>query len=79
MPVKTDAINFEPPPPANSFQPGVNRSLLYNGSRFQGHQKSKGKSYEVEVILQVRNIFILITFIFNLESKLYTNKFSINS
>ena len=51
MPVKID-----PPPPANSVQPGVTTSLLYNGSRFQGHQKSKGNCYDVEVVLQVRNI-----------------------
>lgn len=44
---------MDPPPPANSGQPGVTRSLLYNGSRFQGHQKSKGQSYDVEVVLQV--------------------------
>ncbi|GFG36489.1 hypothetical protein Cfor_11827 [Coptotermes formosanus] len=49
MPVKVDIV---PPPPANSKQPGVTRSLLYNGSKFQGHQKSKGNSYEVEVVLQ---------------------------
>jgi len=48
MPVKVD-----PPPPANAEQPGINTSLLYNGSRFQGHQKSKGNSYDVEVVLQV--------------------------
>lgn len=47
MPVKID-----PPPPANSIQPGVTTSLLYNGSRFQGHQKSKGNCYDVEVVLQ---------------------------
>lgn len=51
MPVKVDIV---PPPPANSKQPGVTRSLLYNGSKFKGHQKSKGNSYEVEVVLQVR-------------------------
>ena len=42
-----------PPPPAKSKQPGVSRSLLYNGSKFKGHQKSKGNQYDVEVILQV--------------------------
>jgi len=41
-----------PPPPAKSKQPGVSRSLLYNGSKFKGHQKSKGNQYDVEVILQ---------------------------
>ena len=35
------------------FQPGVSRTLLYNGSRFTGHQKSKGNQYDVEVMLQV--------------------------
>ena len=51
MPVKVD---LDPPPPANSSQPGVATSLLYSGSKFQGHQKSKGNSYDVEVVLQVR-------------------------
>lgn len=51
MPVRVD---ITPPPPANSKQPGITKSLLYNGSKFQGFQKSKGNSYEVEVVLQVR-------------------------
>lgn len=55
MPVRVELV---PPPPVNSRQPGITKSLLYNGSRFQGHQKSKGNSYEVEVILQV--IYVLI-------------------
>lgn len=42
-----------PPAPANSWQQGVRHSLLYNGSKFGGCQKSKGNSYEVEVVLQV--------------------------
>ncbi|MXQ93266.1 hypothetical protein E5288_WYG003572 [Bos mutus] len=33
-------------------QPGVATSLLYSGSKFRGHQKSKGNSYDVEVVLQ---------------------------
>lgn len=53
MPVKVDVV---PPPPANSKQPGVTKSLLYNGSRFQGSQKSKGNSYDVEVVLQVSRV-----------------------
>lgn len=57
MPVRVD---ITPPPPANSKQPGVTKSLLYNGSKFQGFQKSKGNSYEVEVVLQVR---ILLPFL----------------
>lgn len=51
MPVKVECA---PPPPANSKQLGVHNTLLYNGSKFKGSQKSKGNSYDVEVVLQVR-------------------------
>jgi len=57
MPVKAE-IEILPPFPANAKQPGVTSSLLYNGSRFQGHQKSKGNCYDVEVVLQVQTSFI---------------------
>lgn len=51
MPVK---VEITPPPPANSKQLGVvSKTLLYNGSKFEGSQKSKGNSYAVEVVLQV--------------------------
>lgn len=50
MPVRVECA---PPPPANSKQLGVQNTLLYNGSKFKGSQKSKGNSYEVEVVLQV--------------------------
>lgn len=50
MPVK---VEITPPPPANSKQLGVTKTLLYNGSKFDGSQKSKGNSYAVEVVLQV--------------------------
>lgn len=50
MPVRDEIV---PPPPANSKQIGVTKTLLYNGSKFQGYQKSKGNSYDVEVVLQV--------------------------
>lgn len=50
MPVKVGIGT--PPPPANSKQLGVLKTLLYNGSKFKGQQKSKGSSYEVEVNLQ---------------------------
>ncbi|XP_035776245.1 glucose-induced degradation protein 4 homolog [Anopheles albimanus] len=49
MPVRVDIV---PPPPNNSKQLGVTKSLLYNGSKFRGYQKSKGNAYEVEVVLQ---------------------------
>ncbi|CAD7091129.1 unnamed protein product [Hermetia illucens] len=49
MPVRDEIV---PPPPANSKQIGVTKTLLYNGSKFQGYQKSKGNSYDVEVVLQ---------------------------
>lgn len=45
-----------PPPPINTQQPGVVTSLLYSGSKFRGHQKSKGNSYDVEVVLQVGTV-----------------------
>jgi hypothetical protein len=50
--------NIDPPVPANNKPVGVHQSLLYNGSRFTGYQKSRGNSYEVEVVLQV-TIFII--------------------
>lgn len=46
------AASLIPPPPINTQQPGVATSLLYSGSKFRGHQKSKGNSYDVEVVLQ---------------------------
>lgn len=46
-------VPLDPPAPANSVQPGVTTTLLYNGSCFRGHQKSKGNCYDVEVVLQV--------------------------
>jgi len=52
MPVKILQNQIIPPPPIKSKQPGVASSLLYNGSRFFGHQKSKGNQYDVEVVLQ---------------------------
>jgi len=44
---------YDPPVPANTSQPGVTTWLLYSGSKFTGHQKSKGNSYDVVVNLQV--------------------------
>lgn len=41
-----------PPFMANSHLVGINKSLLYSGSKFVGRQKSKGNSYDVEVIIQ---------------------------
>uniref|UniRef100_A0A3B3T7T3 GID complex subunit 4 homolog n=2 Tax=Mormyridae TaxID=31092 RepID=A0A3B3T7T3_9TELE len=63
MPVRTECCNNSstacassasliPPPPINTQQPGIATSLLYSGSQFRGHQKSKGNSYDVEVVLQ---------------------------
>lgn len=49
MPVRTEVI----PPPSQSKQLGFPKTLLYNGSKFEGSQKSKGNSYAVEVVLQV--------------------------
>lgn len=52
MPVKCEEI----PPPSQSKQLGFPKTLLYNGSKFEGSQKSKGNSYAVEVVLQVPTI-----------------------
>eukprot|EP00088_Acartia_fossae_P070835 TRINITY_DN9579_c0_g1_i1.p1 TRINITY_DN9579_c0_g1~~TRINITY_DN9579_c0_g1_i1.p1 ORF type:complete len:207 (-),score=23.09 TRINITY_DN9579_c0_g1_i1:1178-1798(-) len=52
MPVKVTQNQINPLPPLKSKQPGITTSLLYNGSRFIGHQKSKGSQYDVEVVLQ---------------------------
>uniref|UniRef100_A0A3Q3W142 Uncharacterized protein n=1 Tax=Mola mola TaxID=94237 RepID=A0A3Q3W142_MOLML len=41
--------------PINTHQPGVATSLLNSGSQFRGYQRSKGNSYDVEVVLQVMN------------------------
>lgn len=45
-------MSIEPAIPANNKSTGVHKNLLYSGSRFRGCQKSKGNSYEVEVVLQ---------------------------
>lgn len=55
MPSKT---LIDPPIPENNKTVGTYRSLLYNGSKFTGFQKSKGNSYDVEVVLQVE--FLLV-------------------
>uniref|UniRef100_A0AAQ5ZR19 GID complex subunit 4 homolog n=2 Tax=Amphiprion TaxID=80969 RepID=A0AAQ5ZR19_AMPOC len=46
------SASLVPPAPINTYQPGVATSLLYSGSQFRGYQKSKGNSYDVEVVLQ---------------------------
>lgn len=71
MPVRTErcpgsaaacvsSASLIPPPPINTQQPGVATSLLYSGSQFRGHQKSKGNSYDVEVVLQVTRATLLL-------------------
>ncbi|XP_003367302.1 conserved hypothetical protein [Trichinella spiralis] len=47
-PDKADAL----PLPVSKVSDGISRNFLYNGSRFNGCQKSKGNSYDVEVIIQ---------------------------
>ncbi|XP_068192513.1 glucose-induced degradation protein 4 homolog isoform X2 [Antennarius striatus] len=48
----TSSGYLDPPVPINTHQPGAATSLLYSGSQFRGYQKSKGNSYDVEVVLQ---------------------------
>ncbi|CAF0721465.1 unnamed protein product [Brachionus calyciflorus] len=43
---------IEPPVLENNKTVGCYRTILYNGSKFSGYQKSQGKSYDVEVVLQ---------------------------
>ena len=58
----------DPPLKTYSKQQGIINSILYNGSRFTGQQKSKGNSYDVEVILLVRHLVIIL---FNLYLTLF--------
>ncbi|KRX83150.1 Glucose-induced degradation protein 4 -like protein [Trichinella sp. T6] len=51
-PDKADALSL----PVSKVSDGVGRNFLYNGSRFNGCQKSKGNSYDVEVIIQHCNL-----------------------
>ncbi|KAI6650191.1 Glucose-induced degradation protein 4-like [Oopsacas minuta] len=37
---------------SSSTSLGYPRSLLYSGSKFEGHQQCKGNSYDIEVVLQ---------------------------
>lgn len=55
MPVPRES---EVPFRENSKQVGVNK-ILGSGSVFKGFQKSKGNSYEVEVVLQAS--FLILT------------------
>jgi hypothetical protein len=70
MPSKT---HIEPAVPANNKTIGTHQSLLYSGSKFTGCQKSKGNSYDVEVVLQVnifnQNLIIEILFLIGIFSK----------
>lgn len=49
MPTRTQ---LEPALPSNNKSIGTHQTLLYSGSKFSGCQKSKGNSYDVEVVLQ---------------------------
>ncbi|KRZ45937.1 Glucose-induced degradation protein 4 -like protein, partial [Trichinella pseudospiralis] len=51
-PDKVDAL----PLSITKLSEGISRNFLYNGSRFSGCQKSKGNSYDVEVIIQHCNL-----------------------
>lgn len=56
VPASSSSTSLIPPAPINTHQPGVATSLLYGGSQFRGYQKSKGNAYDVEVVLQVKNM-----------------------
>ena len=58
-----------PPPLVNSCQLGVAHSCLYSGSKFGGFQTSKGNSYQVEVVFQVKEVvFLVLSFLPNRKS-----------
>lgn len=38
-------------PPSLNRIPGLPNSILFSGSKFHGHQKSRGNCYDVEVVL----------------------------
>uniref|UniRef100_A0A8C4NK25 Glucose-induced degradation protein 4 homolog n=1 Tax=Eptatretus burgeri TaxID=7764 RepID=A0A8C4NK25_EPTBU len=46
------AVPLWPAPPLGSRQSGVLSGMLYSGASYAGQQKSKGKCYGVEVMLQ---------------------------
>lgn len=57
MKIKLPSITVKPEPllpplPLNRNVRNVISSLLYSGSKFKGHQKSKGNCYDVEVLIQ---------------------------
>lgn len=60
------SASLVPPSPINTYQPGVATSLLYSGSQFRGYQKSKGNSYDVEVVLQVMSYWHELVWLFNI-------------
>lgn len=62
MPSRYNQQQIEPAIPANNKTIGTYRSLLSSGSKFTGSQKSKGNSYDVEVVLQVNCFFFLFLF-----------------
>jgi hypothetical protein len=57
-------MQLKPNLPENNSSIGTYRSLLYSGSKFSGSQKSKGNSYDVEVVLQVNYSHIYDDYIY---------------
>lgn len=57
----SSSASLMPPAPINTHQPGMATSLLYSGSQFRGYQKSKGNSYDVEVVLQVHSFAVRLS------------------
>jgi hypothetical protein len=45
--------SIDPPLPLTKKRISEYESYIYNGAKFTGSQKSKGNSYDVEVVLQV--------------------------
>jgi len=49
---KMKTSEIYPPALANKTQPGLPSNSLYNGSKFLGQQKSRGNSYDVEIVFK---------------------------
>lgn len=62
-PYTRKCLQFRPPPLPKCPTPNPIQSPLYNGSKFNGFQKSKGSSYEVDVIIHVRTIKLVHCFV----------------
>lgn len=53
MPVRNKDNKWDIRTDVVDWKTGLGINALYNGSKFEGFQKSKGNNYDVEVVLHV--------------------------